>query len=51
MTTEFAFAAYRPRAGKDDELLQLLREDEYVAPAELEGADVPFARWTVVAEV
>ena len=108
MTTELAFAAYRPRGRNDDELLQLLREDvatlrarghvtdrpapvvgtangevlivlewssehavddahadavvlavwerkadlaEYVAPSSLSGADVPFARWKVVAEL
>ena len=108
MATELAFAAYRPHAGKDEELLQLLREDvatlracghvtdrrapvvrtgkgevlvvlewssehavddahadpdvlamwerkaqlaEYIAPAELAGAAVPFARWTVVSEL
>jgi hypothetical protein len=108
MTTELAFAAYRPRDGKGDALLQLLREDlatlrarghvtdrpapvvltddgdvlvvlewssehavgdahedpqvlavwerkaelaEYLSPAALAGADVPFARWTVVGEL
>jgi hypothetical protein len=108
MTTELAFAAYRPRAGNDDELLRLLREDvatlrarghvtdrpapvartesgellvvlewssehavddahldaevlavwerkaqlaEYISPAEIAGAEVPFARWTVVSEL
>jgi hypothetical protein len=108
MSTELALAAYRPRAGKDDELLQLLGEDvvtlrarghvtdrpapvvrtsggellvvlewssehavddahadpeviavwsrkgelaEYVAPDTLPGAGVPFARWTVVADL
>jgi hypothetical protein len=108
MNPELALAAYRARAGKDDELLQLLREDvatlrarghvtdrpapvvrsaagellvvlewssehavddahadpevaavwerkrelaEYVPPNDLAGASVPFARWTVVADL
>ena len=103
--TELALAGYRPRAGREDELVQVLREDvatfrarghvterpaplvrtengellvvlewssehavddahadaevmavwerkaelaEYVAPRELAGSDVPFARWSLV---
>jgi hypothetical protein len=106
--TELALAAYRPRDGKEDELLAFVADElaalrrrghvserrapvvrtdageilvvlewssqhavddahadaeivalwrrkdqlaEYVAPGELAGADVPFARWTVVADV
>jgi Antibiotic biosynthesis monooxygenase len=106
--TELAFAAYRPKAGSADELLQLLAEDvatlrsrghvterlapvartdngeflvvlewstrhavddahadpevravwerkarlaDYIPPDSLGGADVPFARWALVADL
>jgi hypothetical protein len=108
VATELAFAAYRPKAGRADDLLSLLAEDvatlrrrghvterpapvvrtdggevlvvlewssdhavddahadpevvevwkrkeqlaHFISPDALKGADVPFARWTVVADL
>ena len=42
-------------AHEDPEILELWRRKselaEYIAPRELAGSDVPFARWTIVADV
>ena len=42
-------------AHEDPEILELWRRKselaDYVAPRELAGSDVPFARWTIVADV
>ena len=108
MATELVLAAYRPRDGREEELVRLLHEDvatlrrrghatsrraplirtergellvvlewssehavgdahedaevlalwrrkdelaDYIGPGELAGADVPFARWTVLADL
>jgi len=41
-------------AHEDPEILALWRRKselaEYIAPRELAGSDIPFARWTIVAE-